>query len=89
LDRIGKDSLDAFYKDRIATVPCYSLDLPKLEEPMEIGNSLFGWRLKIGKKAIDCTSEAQARYLLVFAEMGWNQTLVPKDDAYLSSIENQ
>jgi len=89
LDRIGEDNLATFYKDRIATVPCYRLDLPKPEEPIVIENSLFGWRLKIGKKAIDCSSEAQARYLLVFAEMGCDQTLVPKDDAYLSSIVNQ
>lgn len=89
LDRIGEDNLPTFYKDRIATVPCYSLDLPKLEEPIEIENSLFGWRLKIGKKAIDCTSEAQARYLRVFSEMGCDQALVPKDDDYLSSIVNQ
>ena len=89
LDRIGEDNLATFYKDRIATVPCYSLDLPKPEEPIEIENLLFGWRLKIGKKAIDCSSEAQARYLRVFAEMGCDQTLVPKDDDYLSSIVNQ
>jgi len=88
LDRIGEDNLATFYKDRIATVPCYSLDLPKPEEPIEIENLLFGWRLKIGKKAIDCSSETQARYLRVFAEMGCDQTLVPKDDTYLSSIVN-
>jgi hypothetical protein len=89
LDRIGEDNLATFYQHRIATVPCYSLDLPKPEEPIEIENLLFGWRLKIGKKAIDCSSETQARYLRVFAEMGCDQTLVPKDDAYLSSIVNQ
>jgi len=89
LDRIGEDNLATFYQHRIASVPCYSLDLPKPEEPIKIENSLFGWRLKIGKKTIDCPSEAQARYLRVFAEMGCDQTLVPKDDAYLSSIVNQ
>jgi type I restriction enzyme M protein len=89
LDRIGEDNLVTFYQHRIAAVPCYSLDLPKPEEPIEIENSLFGWRLQIGKKAIDCSSEAQARYLRVFAELGCDQTLVPKDDAYLSSIMNQ
>jgi type I restriction enzyme M protein len=89
LDRIGEDNLATFYKHRIAAVPCYSLDLPKPEKPIKIENSLFGWRLKIGKKTIDCPNEAQARYLRVFAEMGCDQTLVPKDDAYLSSIVNQ
>jgi len=89
LSRLGEDNLATFYKDRISTVPCYTLDLPKRAEPIEIENSLFGWRLKIGNKVIDCSSEAQARYLRVFAEMAWDQTLVPKDDVYLSSIVNQ
>jgi type I restriction-modification system DNA methylase subunit len=89
LSRLGEDNLATFYKDRISTVPCYTLDLPKRAEPIEIENSLFGWRLKIGNKVIDCSSEAQARYLRVFAEMAWDQAMVPKDDVYLSSIINQ
>jgi type I restriction-modification system DNA methylase subunit len=89
LDRIEQDNLSTFYKERIATVPSYSLDLPKPEVPIEIENSLFGWRLRIGKKSIDCSGEPQARYIRVFVEMGWDRTLVPKDDTYLSSIIDQ
>lgn len=86
LSRLGEDSLATFYKDRIATVTCYTLDLPKRAEPIEIENSLLGWRLKVGKKTVDCSSEAQARYLRVFAEMSWDHARVPQNDGYLSSI---
>jgi len=42
--------------------------------------------LKIGRKVIDCSGEVQARYLRVFAEMGWDRALVPKDSDYLAKI---
>jgi type I restriction-modification system DNA methylase subunit len=89
LDRLEEDNLANFFKNNIATVPCNVIDLPKRTEPIEIENSLLGWRLKIGKKPIDCSSETQARYLRVFAEMSWDQAPVPKDNSYLSSMLNQ
>jgi hypothetical protein len=89
LNRLEEDNLATFYKGRIATVSLYTRDLPKQAEPIEIENSLLGWRLKVGKKSIDCSSEAQARYLRVFAEMGWDHAPVPQDDGYLSSITDQ
>jgi hypothetical protein len=89
LSQFGEDNIAAFYKNQIITVPCYSLDLPERAEPIEIENFLFGWRLKIGKKVIDCSSEAHARYLRVFAEMGWDKALVPKDSDYLAKIIDQ
>lgn len=89
LSRLGDNNLTTFFKERIATVPCYTLDLPKWADPIEIENSLLGWRLKIGKKAIDCSSEAQARYLRIFAEMGWDHVPAPQDDGYLPSIVDE
>lgn len=89
LSRLEKDNLVEFFKRRISTVPLYTLNLPKLVEPVEIEKSLFGWRLNIGKNVIDCTSEANARYLSTFSKMGWDQAPVPKDDSYLFSIINQ
>jgi len=89
LGKMGEDNLVTFYKSHIATTSCSSIDLPERAEPVEIEKSLFGWRLKIGKKVIDCSSEVQARYLRVFTEMGWDKAVVPKDSDYLSSIIDQ
>ncbi len=89
LDKMGDDHLATFYKRHIATVSCFRINLPERTEPIEIENSLFGWRLKIGKKVIDCQSEVHARYLRVFAEMGWDKAEVPKDSDYLAKIIDQ
>ena len=83
---LREHNLAAFFNDHIATAACYSLNLPRPARPIEIENTLLGWRLKVGKRSLDCSSEAQARYLRVFAEMGWDHALVPKDDTYLSSL---
>jgi hypothetical protein len=85
----GEADFATFFKNQIAPVSYRIMNFPKSAEPIEIEKSLFGWRLKIGQRIVDCSSEAQALYLRVFAEMGCDQTLVPKDDAYLSSIVNQ
>lgn len=89
LNRLGENNMATFFKDRIATVPCYVQDLPKHADPIEIENSLLGWRLRIGKRAIDCSSEAQARYLRVFAEMVWDHVPVPRDNNYLPTIVDE
>ena len=89
LGHMGEYNLITFYKSKIAKASCYGIDLPERAEPIEIENSLFGWRLKIGRKVIDCPSEVHARYLRVFAEMGWDKATIPKDSDYLATIINQ
>ncbi|MEW6374755.1 MAG: N-6 DNA methylase [Thermodesulfobacteriota bacterium] len=89
LSQLEEDNIETFYKNQIITVPCYSIDLPERAEPIEIENSLFGWHLKVGRKTIDCSSKIQARYLRVFAEMGWDRVMVPKDSDYLVRIIDQ
>ncbi len=89
LRRLEDDNLVTFYKKQITSVPCYSIDLPERAEPIEVENFLFGWCLKSGKKVIDCSSEAEARYKRIFLEMGWDQAMIPKDNVYLSSIINR
>jgi type I restriction-modification system DNA methylase subunit len=89
LGRMGEDNLVTFYKNHIVTTSCSSIDIPNRIEPIEMENSLFGWRLKIGRKVIDCSSEVLGRYLRVFAEMGWDKAVVPKDSDYLATIVDQ
>ncbi|MBM4322955.1 MAG: SAM-dependent DNA methyltransferase [Deltaproteobacteria bacterium] len=89
LGRIGEANLVTFYKSHIAAASCLNINLPERVGTIEIEKSLFGWRLKIGKKAIDCPSEAHARYLRVFAEMGWDKATIPKDSDYLATIIDQ
>ncbi|MDI6752829.1 MAG: N-6 DNA methylase [Thermodesulfobacteriota bacterium] len=86
LTRMGENNLATFFKARITSVACSALNLPKRADPIEVENSLLGWRLKVGKKGIDCSSEPQARYLKIFVEMGWDYAPVPQEESFLSSI---
>jgi hypothetical protein len=89
LSRLGDPNPATFIKDKIATVPCKIIDLPKRAESIVIENTLFGWQIKVGKKNVYCDSEIQARYLRIFTEMGWDHALIPQDEKYLASIINK
>ena len=84
MNRLGVPNLATVYKEKIAGVPCQTIDLPKQAEPITIENTLFGWQVRVGKKKVYCDSENQARYLRLFAEMGWDYVLIPQDEKYLA-----
>lgn len=52
----------------------------------ELTKGLFGWSIVYGKETVNCDSELEARYLRVFAELGWKSVLLPADEAYLETI---
>jgi hypothetical protein len=77
-----------FYRDKILTrddLVQQDLTLPSNEE-LEIIEHLFGWQLRANGAAIDCRSEAEARYLRVFLELGLHEVAVPASDEYLKQI---
>jgi isopentenyldiphosphate isomerase len=77
-----------FYRDRIlprADLVRRELTLSSDEEP-EIIEHLFGWELCANGAAIDCRSEAEARYLRIFVELGLHEVAVPASDEYLKQI---
>jgi hypothetical protein len=90
LSRLGEPNVTTFFKENISVVPLKILELPKGAEAAEIEKTLFGWQLKVGKKnIIPCESEAYARYLRVFIEMGWDHAPVCEDEKYLASIVHE
>jgi len=89
LSQLREPNLAKFIKGNIATVPCKTVALPKQAAPIVVENTLFGWQLKVGKKNVYCDSEVQARYIRIFAEMGWDHALIPQDEKYLVSIINK
>ena len=52
----------------------------------ELLQDLFGWKLVFGKHQVECHSELEARYLRVFAELGWRSVQVPQDEKHISKI---
>jgi len=78
-----------YYSETVMSLPEKERELREFEhfsEEFKIEQDLFGWQLYSGKKYIECRSEEEARYLLVFFDAGLREIYVPKDDDYLKSI---
>ena len=79
-----------YYSETVMSLPEKERELREFEhisEEFKIERDLFGWQLYSGKKKyIECRSEEEARYLLVFFDAGLREIYVPKDDDYLKSI---
>src|SRR5438874_9224140 len=76
------------YRDKILTrndLTQRDLTLSSDEDP-EIIEHLFGWELRTNGDAIDCRSEAEARYLRIFLDLGLHDVAVPACDEYLNQI---
>src|SRR5437764_10785767 len=76
------------YRDKILTrddIAQRELTLSS-DEKLEIIEHLFGWELRANGDAIDCRSEAEARYLRIFLELGLHEVAVPASDEYLKQI---
>lgn len=87
LEKIGNNTLKRFYKEKILN--CKDLvtkKLPELKDKIEIKKGLFGWQLISGKNYIECSSEAEARYLKIWLEVGVKSIKMPKDKKYLEKV---
>ena len=47
---------------------------------------LFGWKIHTKRRVFEFDSELEARYCLIFLELGWRKVLIPKDLNYLAEI---
>ena len=73
--------------DRILTHPCSPRAIPSNRgEPVALENTLVGWVLHVGRERVECASKGEARYLAIFAKMGYTEAPVPDDPSVLESI---
>lgn len=77
-----------FYRDNILTRDdLVKRDLTSFsDEKVEIFEHLFGWEVRANGTAVDCRSEAEARYVRIFLELGLNEVAVPASDDYLKQV---
>ena len=47
---------------------------------------LFGWKIHTKRRVFEFDSELEARYCLIFLELGWRTVLIPTDLDYLAEI---
>ena len=86
LERISKNNLAKFYKEKILSQQVYHRDLPRPSGAIKIENTLLGWELVSGKEKIECLNETQARYLKVWLEAGLGKVAVPVEIKYLDAV---
>lgn len=82
-------TLGEFYREKVLCLSEESLIKKEFEDisgELKLGRELYGWKLYADRKIIDCNSEAEARYLLVFLDAGMREILIPKDEKYLQSL---
>ncbi|MDQ3129420.1 MAG: hypothetical protein M3Q99_01500 [Acidobacteriota bacterium] len=53
---------------------------------LRMEQDLFGWKVHTKRRVFECDSEIEARYLMVFLELGWRTVYVPKDLDYFAEI---
>ena len=87
MSEIGDETLGKFYRENILTQRALSTrNLPKATGEIKIEQDLLGWRLRYGRKYIECHSEEEARYLKIFLEVGLDEVKIPEDEEYLRGI---
>ncbi len=96
MDKIGELTIGKFYKEKILSKDCLSVNVESLigvgrrfgadKGKIKIESELYGWKLYSGKSYIECNSEEEAQYLKIFFESGLNEIKIPKDSEYLKSI---
>lgn len=72
---------------RILAVPHSMRSLRPVErDEIRVENTLFGWVLRLRKEQVSCSSEAEARYLAAFVQMGFAEAPVPSDPERISQV---
>ena len=47
---------------------------------------LFGWKVHTKRQVFEFDTELEARYILIFLELGWSRVYMPNDLDYLAEI---
>lgn len=53
---------------------------------LRMEQDLFGWKVYTKRRVFECDSEIEARYLMIFLELGWREIYVPKSAEYFAEI---
>jgi hypothetical protein len=78
VEKIGGKKLGRFYQS-LDLRAAKKIVLPKLAETVKIEPTLMGWRVLTGKQNLDCQNEAEAKFLKIFLETGWEEVAIPPE----------
>ncbi len=77
-DKILSQGREKLAKRELVGYSCFG------ETRME--QDLFGWKIHTKRRTFEFDSELEARYCLIFLELGWRTVLIPTDLNYLAEI---
>lgn len=84
--RVGPDSIAAFYSSQVLPLPGVERSLPHFASDPTIEKTLYCWRVHAGKVEVPCQSRSEARFLRVFAVAGFRSVRVPSDAKSLEAV---
>ena len=84
--RLKGAGIGEFYRTHILPLPGADMELPAFRSAPEVQNTLYCWILKSGKIEVQCRSEAEARFLKILADMGFERAHIPADDEALERL---
>jgi len=78
-----------FYKEKVLSLPRnqrFQVEQPhRLDDP-QIEEDLFGYKLRSGRRALECRSKEEAKYLKIYFDLSLRTVWVPKDLSYIKEI---
>jgi hypothetical protein len=88
MEKLGEGLYRKFYDEKVLSKKgLKEVKIFSATKEVMVENNLFGWKIVSGKKAIQCESEAEARYLKVWIDSGlMEEVKVPTDERYLKGI---
>jgi hypothetical protein len=78
-----------FYREKVLSLKAAAVkkrELPRLVDDVQIARGLFGWEITSKKERIECRSEAEARYLKIMTDFGYQEVMVPLSDEYIKEF---
>jgi hypothetical protein len=77
LAELSGPGLDSLYADRVLPQPRRRVDLVGRVTPARVQKALWGFEVRMGRRRKTCPDEVTARYLRLFAVMGFDHISIP------------
>lgn len=86
LPALDDSTIGPILRREVLRNPCRVRTIPNLTGRIAVEKTFFDWHVRANKTTIICSTEAEARYIAIMAQMGYTEVPVPNDPAHLASI---
>ncbi|MCD6531933.1 hypothetical protein J7K99_05790, partial [bacterium] len=76
-----------FYREKILSRDdLRTITLPRSKGKVKVEQELHGWVVRIGRSTVECASKEEAEYVAMFAEIGVDEIVLPRNQHELAEI---